>query len=136
MKHEELTGAIIGAAYEVHKTLGPGFLEKVYENALAMELGAARIAALQQQALAIRYKGQLVGEYFADLVVDGKVIVEVKAVAGLEAIHGVQLVHYLRAGGIGVGLLINFGRSVEVKRRAFDPCSSVSDGRCRCPPAG
>jgi GxxExxY protein len=121
MKHEELTGAIIGAAYEVHRTLGPGFLEKVYENALAMELGAAGIAAVQQQALPVHYKGQVAGEYFADLVVGGKVIVEVKAVSSLEAVHEVQLVHYLKASGITVGLLINFGQSVEVKRRVLDP---------------
>jgi len=121
MRCEDLTGQIIGAAYEVHKTLGAGFLEKVYENALAMELEAAGLQVTQQQALPVHYKGRLAGEYFADLVVEGKVVVEVKAVSALDPVREVQLVHYLRASGIGVGLLINFGRSVEVKRRVFDP---------------
>jgi len=121
MEHEELAKSIIGAAYEVHNTLGGGFLEKVYENALAVELGAAGIYVAQQCGVPVSYKGHSVGEYVADLVVEGKVIVEVKAVGVLEAVHEVQLVHYLKATGMRVGLLINFGRKVEVKRRVFDP---------------
>jgi GxxExxY protein len=117
--HRALTQKIIGAAYEVHNTLGTGFLEKVYENALAVELRRAGVRVEQQVPLAVTYRGELVGDYVADMVVDGKVIVEAKAVSALEAVHEVQLVNYLKATGLGVGLLINFGRSVEVRRKVF-----------------
>ena len=117
--HRALTQKIIGAAYEVHNTLGTGFLEKVYENALAVELRRAGVRVEQQVPLAVTYRGELVGDYVADMVVDGKVIVEAKAVSALEAVHEVQLVNYLRGTGLGVGLLINFGRSVEVRRKVF-----------------
>ncbi len=120
MKHEEITEKIIGAAFKVHNALGFGFLEKVYENALALELGKGGLRVKQQYPVPVRYEGELVGDYVADLVVEGKVIVEVKAVSALEPIHETQLVNYLKATGIEVGLLVNFGRQVEVKRKVFD----------------
>jgi GxxExxY protein len=121
MKHADVTEKVIGAAYEVHNALGHGFLEKVYENALALELRRAGVTVEQQYPVPARYHGELVGDYVADLVVDGKVIVEVKTVGGLEPVHEVQLVNYLKATGMEVGLLVNFGRQVEVKRKVFDP---------------
>ena len=119
-KHAELTERIIGAAYRVHNVLGFGFLEKVYENALALELSDDGLAVARQQLVPVRYKGRPVGDYVADLVVADKVIVEVKAVGALDRVHEVQLVNYLKATGIEVGLLINFGRKVEVKRKVLD----------------
>jgi GxxExxY protein len=113
-RHSDITARIIGAAYEVHNGLGPGFLEKVYENALLVELTRAGLAVRQQEPMKVTYKGANVGEFAADLVV------EEKAVSQLTKEHEVQLVNYLRASGINVGLLVNFGRSVQVKRRAFD----------------
>ncbi|MFO7957882.1 MAG: GxxExxY protein [Candidatus Brocadiia bacterium] len=119
-RHGELTKRIIGAAYKVHNTLGYGFMEKVYENALGIELRRAGHEVRQQVPVQVSYEGEVVGDYVADLIVDGKVVVEVKAVATLDAVHEVQLVNYLKATGIEVGLLLNFGRKVEVKRRVFD----------------
>ena len=112
-----LTERVIGYAYAVHNALGAGFLEKVYENALRIELQLAGLAAVQQHALPVRYRGHLVGEYFADLLVEGRLGIEVKAVQNLAKEHEVQLVHYLTATGVDDGLLINFGPRVDVKRK-------------------
>ncbi len=118
--HRELTEKIIGAAFEVQRELGPGFLEKVYETALARELESLGIAVSSQAEIAVRYKDQPVGIYFADLLVDGKVICEIKAVEGLSSAHEAQLIHYLKATGIKVGLLLNFGaKRLAIKRRVF-----------------
>lgn len=119
-KHSGITEKVIGAAYKVYNALGHGFLEKVYENALALELRKVGLGVEQQYPAAVRYEGELVGDYVADLVVDGKVIVEVKAVRALENVHEAQLIHYLKATGIEVGLLLNFGPKMEIKRRIFD----------------
>jgi GxxExxY protein len=121
MKHQRLSENIIGAAYVVHKELGCGFIEKVYKNALAIQLEEAGLRCACEVPLRVLYHGRTVGEYYADIVVENEIIVEAKAVSNLAAIHEVQLVNYLRATGLTVGLLINFGRSVEVKRRVFDP---------------
>jgi len=120
LKHTELTEQIIGAAYRAHNVLGYGFMEKVYENALVIELRKLGVDVSQQWPVTVLYDGQVVGDYMADVLVDGKVVVEVKAASGLEPAHEVQLVNYLKATGIEVGLLINFGRKVEVKRRVFE----------------
>ena len=120
MKNQDLTEKIIGGAFKVHNTLGFGFLEKVYENALALQLRKAGLNAAQQCPVPVRYEGELVGDYVADLVVEETVVVEAKAVSGLEPVHEVQLVDYLKATGIEVGLLINFGRKVQVERKVFD----------------
>jgi len=120
MKHDDVTEKVIGAAYEVHKLLGQGFMEKVYENAMAIELRGAGLRVEQQRPITVRYKGEVMGEYLADLVVEGEVIVELKAVAEVEKVHEVHIVNYLRATGLEVGLLINFSKSVTIKRKVFD----------------
>ena len=116
--YKDLTYAIIGAAMEVHRILGPGFLEAVYEKALGIELGARDIPFVRQKRLPVSYRGQIVGDYVADLVVDDKVIVELKAVKILTNMHEAQLINYLKATDVRVGLLINFGASsLEHERR-------------------
>ncbi|TAN38627.1 MAG: GxxExxY protein [Verrucomicrobia bacterium] len=116
-KLKELTETIIGAAFKVHNTLGAGFLEKVYENALCLDLRNAGLHVEQQRAIPVCYAGEIVGDYIADAVVNDVLILEIKAVSNLDKTHEVQLVNYLKATGIEVGLLINFGGSVEVRRR-------------------
>ncbi|MHC4353830.1 MAG: GxxExxY protein [Planctomycetota bacterium] len=133
LKHGELSSKIIAAAHSVHKELGQGFLEKVYKNALAIELREAGIECDLEVPMSVLYRGLVVGDYVADMVVEDKIIVEAKAVSELNSAHEVQLVNYLKATGVQVGLLINFGRSVQVKRRVFgygtneDNSGSVSD---------
>jgi len=119
LKHKELSEKIIAVAYKVHKGLGHGFLEKVYKNALAIELEKAGLNYAQEVPLRVSYQGRIVGEYFADIVVDNKIIIEIKALSQIQPVHETQLVNYLKATGINVGLLINFGSSVEVKRRIY-----------------
>lgn len=117
MKVDDLTQKIIGCAYKVHNALGPGFLEKVYENALRIELEKLGLDVKQQEPINVGYEGQVVGEYYADLWVDGRVVIELKAVQTLTQRHEVQLVNCLTATGIEDGLLLNFGSSVQVKRK-------------------
>jgi GxxExxY protein len=117
MTDDDLTQRIIGCAYKVHNTLGPGFLEKVYENALRIELEKQGLRVKQQEPITVIYEGQVVGEYYADLWVDERVVVELKAALTLTREHEVQLVNYLTATGVNDGLLINFGPSVQVKRK-------------------
>lgn len=119
LKHGELSQKVIAAAHHVHKELGQGFLEKVYKNAIAIELREMGLTCDLEVPMSVLYRGLVVGDYVADMIVDGKIIVEVKAVAELSSVHEVQLVNYLKATGLQVGLLINFGRSVKVKRRVF-----------------
>jgi GxxExxY protein len=108
MDLNELTYQINGAIYEVNRELGPGFLEKVYEAALLIELRERGLQAERQVPVTVAYKGNLVGEYFADMIVECKVILELKAVDNLEKIHEAQLLNYLKATGYPVGLLVNF----------------------------
>lgn len=115
--HKELTDRVIGCSFKVHKELGAGFLEKVYQNALAIELKEAGIFFEQECPLNVSYRGFIVGEYVPDFIIDRKVIVELKAVSMLSSPHEVQLVNYLKATGLNIGLLINFGKSVAIKRR-------------------
>ncbi len=119
LKHGELSQKIIAAAHAVHNELGQGFLEKVYKNALAIELQEAGIECDLEVPMSVSYRGRVVGEYIADIVVEDKIVVETKAVSELHSAHEVQLVNCLKATGVQVGLLINFGRSVQVKRRVF-----------------
>ena len=118
--HQEITREIIAAAYEVHRELGWGFLEKVYENALVVELGCRGLHVNTQVPIAVQYNGEPVGEYFADLLVNEVVICEIKAGEGLTNAHQAQLLNYLKATGTRVGLLLNFGTNrVQVKRMVF-----------------
>jgi len=113
----ELTRKIIGAAFEVHRTLGPGFLEKVYENALLHQLRLSGVRAVGQRQLKVIYKGCEAGVYVADLVVEDAVLCEIKAGASLAPEHIAQVINYLKATQMKVGLLINFGgKRVQVKR--------------------
>jgi GxxExxY protein len=115
-KYEEITGQIIDAAYTVHNKLGYGFLEKVYHNSLVIELRKRNLLVEPEKPVEVNYDGQVVGEYFADIVVDNKVIVEVKATDKHNPVFEAQLLNYLKATGLEVGLVINFGTSVNVKR--------------------
>ena len=117
MLNQDLTKKIIGCAFTVHNTLGAGFLEKVYEQALILELKASVLSVRSQEPLSVKYRDQIIGEYFADLIVEDQVISELKAVDSLAKSHEVQLVNYLVATGIEVGMLINFGDSVTVRRK-------------------
>ena len=118
MEHQELTKKIIGCAYEVYNHMGFGFLESVYEKCLLIELGKAGLKTECQKAIPVAYDGQTVGDFYADMVVENKVIVELKSVERLVKAHEIQLVNYLVTTGISVGLLINFGvTKVEVKRK-------------------
>jgi GxxExxY protein len=120
MKHEELTEKIIKAFYTVYNTLGYGFLERVYENALAIELRKMGLRVVCQQPVNVYYDGQVVGEYFADLLVAERVIVELKAARTLSQEHEAQLLNYLNATSYEVGLLFNFGPKPQLKRKVFD----------------
>ena len=117
--HQELTSAIIDAFYTVYNELGYGFLEKVYKTALRIELQNRGFDVLQQHPIPVYYDEQVVGEYFADLIVNKKVIIELKAVENLNSQHSAQLLNYLKATNIEVGLLLNFGPEAKFKRKAF-----------------
>ena len=113
----QLTERVIGCAYQVSNVLGSGFLEKVYENALALELRKLGFAVAQQHSIHVQYEGQIVGEYLADILVNDSVLVEVKAVRKLDEVHMAQCMNYLKATGLRICLLINFGSpKVEIKR--------------------
>jgi GxxExxY protein len=123
----DLTYKIIGAALEVHKVLGPGFLEAVYEAALAVELQSLGLQFERQKVMDVYYKGMIIGQYKADLVIEGKVIVELKAQKSLTPVDEAQLINYLKATGLQVGLLFNFGaKSLEQVRRGLESKSAPS----------
>jgi GxxExxY protein len=118
--HSELTREIIGGAMEVHRHLGCGFLESVYEESLAIELDLRNLIFQRQKALDIYYKGKQAKQFVCDLIVENKVIVELKATKGLGYIDEAQLINYLKASGIKVGLLMNFGEnSFKFKRLVY-----------------
>lgn len=116
MLHEDLTNRIICAFFNVYNILGNGFLEKVYENALALELKKTGLSVTQQESIKVYYEGVQVGDYFADIIVNGLVILELKAVESLRNEHFAQLTNYLKATNKEVGLLLNFGKKPEFKR--------------------
>ena len=126
MNINDLTYEVIGSAYKVHNVLGPGFLEKVYENALILELKKLNIHAHQQMKLPVLYEGQRVGLYFPDLWIENQLIIEIKASLTLAVEHEMQLVHYLTATGINDGLRINFGASVQIRRKYRKPSLVVN----------
>ncbi|MEO5693756.1 MAG: GxxExxY protein [Usitatibacter sp.] len=114
---DRLTRQVIGAAQRVSSVLGEGFLEKIYENALLLELKKRGVRAEQQCPVHVRYEGEIIGDYMTDLLVEGRVVVELKTVTFLDRIHRSQCVNYLRATGLPVCLLMNFGcRRLEVRR--------------------
>ena len=116
---EDLTSGIISAFYKVYNTLGFGFLEKVYENALKIELEQQGFLVKRQKPINVYYNEIPVGEYYADLIVDGKVIIELKAVQSLIQEHELQLINYLKASEIEIGLSLNSGKEPEIKRKIF-----------------
>lgn len=122
MESEEInkiTELIIGAAMKVSNTLGVGFLEKVYENALVVELSKTGLKIEQQKAIRVNYEGVVVGYYVADLIIENKVLVELKSAKALDDIHQAQLLNYLKATGLKIGLILNFGTSkLGIKRMA------------------
>jgi GxxExxY protein len=120
IKHQAITEKIINSFYTVYNILGYGFLEKVYENAMLIELRKAGLDVVPQAPIKVFYNDQIVGEYFADLIVDNSVIVELKATAKLSVEHEAQLLNYLKATRHEVGLLLNYGPKPEIKRKVYD----------------
>lgn len=120
MEFNDGSKEIIACAYKVFNTLGSGYLEKVYENALRIELKKNGFEVEQQLGIPVYYEDEMVGDFYADLLVEGSIMIELKAVENLHSKHEAQLVNYLTATGIEVGLLINFGSSVDIKRKYRD----------------
>jgi len=118
-QHSTVTDAIICSFYRVYNKLGYGFLEKVYENAMIVDLAKIGLPTLTQLPIVVFYQETIVGEYFCDLLVDNKVIVEIKAARSLLTEHEAQLLNYLKATDIEVGLLLNFGPKPEVRRKVY-----------------
>lgn len=117
LKHEQITKSVIGCAFEVINELGAGFLESVYEKALLTALRQKSLSAISQHPVKVIFRGECVGDFYADIFVEGKVIVELKAVKTIAPEHQAQVINYLNATGIEVGLLINFGNpKLEYKR--------------------
>lgn len=119
-KHEKITELVIKAFFNVYNTLGYGFLEKVYENAMMLELKSLGLYCEKQKPISVFYKSFQVGEYFADIIVEDKVIIELKAADGIIEEHEAQLLNYLKATEIEVGLLFNFGKKPQFKRQIFE----------------
>jgi GxxExxY protein len=120
MKHIELTDKIIACFFAVYNTLGYGFLESVYLRAMVIELQKMGLQAQIEYPIRVYYDGQVIGEFFADILVEGLVIVELKAVATLSIQHEAQVLNYLNATRHEVGLLLNFGHKPEIKRKVYD----------------
>lgn len=117
--HSDITEKIIGAFYNVYNELGFGFLEKVYENAMVVELRTMGLKVTKQQNIKVTYKNIEVGDYYADLLVEDRVIIELKAAEALAPEHELQLINYLKATDIEVGLLLNFGKKPQRIRKIF-----------------
>ena len=118
-KHSEITEQIIKAFYNVYNTLGYGFLEKVYENAMLIELKKVGLNAIAQQPIRVYYDSAEIGVYFADILVENKVILELKTAEGIASENEAQLINYLRATDIEIGLVLNFGKKPQFKKKAF-----------------
>ncbi len=119
-KHSDLTGKILKAFYQLHKEMGYGFSEKVYQAALAILLVEMGLVVEQQKPIRVYYHGKVIGEYIADMVINGVVLLELKAVESLNDSHAAQMLNYLKATEIEVGLLINFGPKAEFRRKIYD----------------
>jgi GxxExxY protein len=136
MDINDITYSINGAVFEVNKVLGHGFLEKVYENALAIELKKRGLIVESQKSIKVLYKDETVGEYVADILVEGKVIIELKTVDKLDKIHEAQIMNYLKATGVPVGLLVNFKHpKAEIKRIIFTQPEGHGDSWLAMSPA-
>jgi len=120
MKYEDITEKIIKSFYNIYNTLGYGFLEKVYENAMMIDLRKAGLRCENQFPIKVFYQNEIIGEYFADILVENKIIIELKAIKQLLKQAEAQLLNYLSSTKIEVGLLMNFGEKPEIKRKIFD----------------
>jgi GxxExxY protein len=136
LKHAELTDKIIGVFYDVYNELGHGFLESTYAQAMVVALKDAGLNSAREVPVPVWFRGQQVGQYFADIVVEDAVLLELKAARNLESAHEAQLLHYLRATDVEVGLLLNFGLRPQFRRLLFDndrkkirenPCKSAAE---------
>lgn len=119
-KHSDLTGRILGAFFQIHKELGFGFSEKVYEGALEVLLTELGMKVERQKDIFVYYHGQVVGEYKADMIVNGVILLELKSVDKLIDAHDAQMLNYLKSTELEVGLLLNFGRQAEFHRKIYD----------------
>lgn len=126
LKHSDITDKIIKAYYDVYNSLGYGFLEKVYENALQIELRKKGLFCVAQFPIEVFYEEQKVGQYFADILVEDSVIIEIKAAEVLVDEHEAQLINYLKATELEIGLLLNFGKKPEFKRKIFSNENKIS----------
>lgn len=117
--HQEITDQIIHSFYKVYNKLGYGFLEKVYENSLLIELNECGLKCESQLPITVYYNNQKVGNYFADLIVEDLIIIELKAAESIDEAHEIQIINYLKATRMEVGLLLNFGKKPEIKRKLF-----------------
>jgi len=135
LKHSELTEKIIGVFYDVYNELGHGFLESTYAEALVVALEESGLSASREVQVPVWFRGRKIGQYYADLIVDGVVLLELKAARALDSAHEAQLLHYLRATEVEVGLLLNFGLRPQFRRLVYDnerkkirenPCESVA----------
>ena len=131
-KYKEITDIILRSFYETYNELGDGYLESVYENALCIVLTGYGLCVERQKAISVFFRGKVIGDFKADLIVNEKVIVELKAVRTIDPAHEAQLINYLKATNIEVGLLLNFGRKPEFKRFVFDnKRNNISDDQRR-----
>jgi GxxExxY protein len=119
-KHKELSEKIIKAFYTIYNTLGYGFLEKVYRNAMTIQIQQMGLKVVPESKICVYYNGQIVGEYFSDLVVEDAIVVELIACSAINEDHKAQLLNYLKATPYEVGLLLNFGPKPEISRKAYD----------------
>ena len=119
MIHENLTNQILAACFEVSNDLGAGFLESVYQNALMLALKTKELEVEREFPLSVFFRGEIVGQFFADILVERKIIIELKAVTALTDIHKAQVINYLKATGVEVGLLVNFGNP-KLEYRRFE----------------
>ncbi|MEO8103205.1 MAG: GxxExxY protein [Betaproteobacteria bacterium] len=126
MQFKETTERIIGCFYEVYNELGPGYLESIYQNALGIAFRDIGLAYAREFPLQVRFRNENVGEFRADFVVEQAIVIELKAIPELLSAHEAQLINYLKATGLNVGLLLNFGTKAQVKRRVFGPLNPPS----------
>lgn len=119
-KHSELTGKILGAFFQLHKEMGYGFSEKVYQSAFAILLEELGLVVELQKPIKVYFHNKVVGEYIADMIVNGVVLLELKAIENLADVHSAQLLNYLKSTEIEVGLLLNFGPEAEFRRKIYD----------------